>query len=82
MAAMHTITRRLGEWAPLPLRLIVGYGFLVHGYAKLMRGPDSFAAVLHTLGALRPHLLAWLTTLVEPIGGAGPLSVDAQRSRR
>ncbi|HKW39158.1 MAG TPA: DoxX family protein [Burkholderiales bacterium] len=71
---MHTITRRLGEWAPLPLRLIVGYGFLVHGYAKLMRGPDSFAAVLHTLGAPLPHLLAWLTTLVELAGGAAVLA--------
>ena len=38
------------RWAPLPLRLIVGYGFIAHGYAKLMRGPESFAGVLHVLG--------------------------------
>ena len=62
-------TRALGPWAPLPLRLIVGYGFIVHGYAKLSRGPETFAAVLHTLGVPMPHLLAWLTTLVELIGG-------------
>ena len=61
--------RTLDKWAPLPLRLIVGYGFLAHGYAKLARGPDSFAAVLHTIGVPLPHLLAWLTTLVELIGG-------------
>jgi putative oxidoreductase len=59
----------LARWAPLPLRLIVGYGFIVHGYAKLSRGPDTFAAVLHTLGVPLPHLLAWLTTLVELVGG-------------
>lgn len=58
------------RWAPLPLRLIVGYGFLVHGYAKLMRGPESFAGVLHVLGVPSPHLLAWATTLVELLGGA------------
>lgn len=58
------------RWAPLPLRLIVGYGFLAHGYAKLMRGPDSFAGVLHVLGVPAPHLLAWATTLVELLGGA------------
>ena len=58
------------RWAPLPLRLIVGYGFLVHGYAKLMRGPDNFAGVLHVLGVPSPHLLAWATTLVELLGGA------------
>ena len=46
------------RWASLPLRLIVGYGFIVHGYAKLSRGPDAFAVVLHTLGVPAPHLLA------------------------
>lgn len=63
----------LARWAPLPLRLIVGYGFIVHGYAKLVRGPETFAAVLHTLGVPLPHLFAWLTTLVEIIGGAAVL---------
>ena len=59
----------LTRWAPLPLRLIVGYGFIVHGYAKLARGPETFAGVLHTIGVPLPHLLAWLTTLVELLGG-------------
>lgn len=59
----------LRRWAPLPLRLIVGYGFVVHGFAKLSRGPESFAVVLHTLGVPSPHLLAWATMLVELLGG-------------
>jgi putative oxidoreductase len=63
----------LTRWAPLPLRLIVGYGFILHGFAKLSRGPESFAAVLHTIGVPLPHLLAWLTTLVELIGGGAIL---------
>ena len=67
-------TRALGQWAPVPLRLIVGYGFIAHGYAKLARGPDTFAAVLHTLGVPAPHLLAWLTTLIELIGGLAVLA--------
>jgi len=46
----------------------------VHGYAKLARGPDAFAAVLHTLGVPAPHVLAWLTTLVELIGGLAILA--------
>lgn len=61
--------RMLALWAPLPLRLIVGYGFIAHGYAKFSRGPETFAVVLHTLGVPMPFLLAWLTTLVELIGG-------------
>ncbi|WP_210199987.1 DoxX family protein [Mesorhizobium sp. WSM4313] len=61
-------------WAPLPIRLIVGFGFLAHGYVKLSRGPESFGGVLQTLGVPVPHLLAWLTTLVELIGGSAVLA--------
>jgi putative oxidoreductase len=53
----------------IPLRLIVGYGFMAHGYAKFSRGPETFAVVLDTIGVPIPFLLAWLTTLVELIGG-------------
>jgi putative oxidoreductase len=61
-------------WAPLPIRLIVGFGFLAHGYAKLSRGPESFGVVLQTLGVPVPQFLAWLTTLVELVGGAAVLA--------
>ena len=60
----------LRDWAPLPIRLIVGYGFMAHGFAKLTRGPDTFAVVLHTLGVPLPDLAAWVTTAVEILGGA------------
>ena len=61
--------RLVHRLAPLPLRLVVGYGFIAHGLAKLSRGPDTFAVVLHTLGVPLPFVAAWLTTLVELIGG-------------
>src|SRR5260370_13396743 len=61
-------------WAAIPLRLIVGYGFMEHGFAKLSKGPENFAAILHTMGVPAPHLMAWLTILTELIGGlARPL---------
>src|SRR5215467_4905078 len=60
-------------WAPLPLRLIVGYGFMEHGYAKLAWGPEVFAAILHTMGVPAPHLMAWLTILTELFGGLAVL---------
>jgi len=59
----------IARWAPVPLRLIVGYGFMQHGIAKLSRGPDAFATILHALGVPAPHLMAWLTILVELLGG-------------
>jgi putative oxidoreductase len=53
----------------IPLRLVVGFGFMEHGYAKLARGPESFAAILHALGAPAPMLFAWITIVVELFGG-------------
>src|ERR1700740_2156736 len=55
-------------WAPIPLRLIVGYGFMEHGFAKLSKGLEAFAVILHTIGVPAPHLMAWLPILVELIG--------------
>jgi len=57
------------EWSLFALRLAVGGGFIAHGYAKLSRGPDAFAAVLQALLVPVPHLMAWLTILVELGGG-------------
>src|SRR6266446_2988643 len=45
-------------WAAIPLRLIVGYGFMEHGFAKLSKGPENFAAILHTMGVPAPHGMA------------------------
>lgn len=56
-------------WYAIPLRLIVGYGFIAHGYAKLARGPDSFANILSALGVFDPPLMAWATILIEIFGG-------------
>jgi putative oxidoreductase len=56
-------------WYAIPLRLILGYGFLAHGWAKLLKGPDSFAAILQAIGVPAPHWMAWLTILVEIVGG-------------
>jgi putative oxidoreductase len=34
--------------------LIVGYGFIEHGFAKLSKGPDPFANILQAMGVLDP----------------------------
>src|SRR5215470_4924375 len=56
-------------WYAIPLRLIVGFGFMEHGYAKIARGPEKYASILHALGVPAPDLLAWATILVELFGG-------------
>jgi putative oxidoreductase len=63
----------IARWAPVPLRLIVGYGFMEHGFAKLARGLDAFPAILQAIGVPAPHLMGWLTILVEIFGGLAVL---------
>lgn len=53
----------------LPLRLVIGSGFMEHGYAKLARGPEGFIAILHALGMPFADLLGWATIAIELIGG-------------
>jgi putative oxidoreductase len=60
----------LARWAALPLRLIVGGGFMVHGFLKLGRGVEVFAAALAGLDIPAPHLMAWITVLIEVVAGA------------
>ena len=70
LARAHCLFPELqGAWWALPLRLIVGFGFMQHGWAKLSRGPDDFIAILTALHMPAPALLAWATILVELVGG-------------
>ena len=57
------------EWYAIPLRLIVGFGFMQHGFAKLARGPEDFIGILHAIGMPAPFLAGWATIIVEIVGG-------------
>jgi putative oxidoreductase len=59
----------ISRWSPIPLRLIVGFGFMQHGFAKLSRGPDVFAGILQALAVPAPHLIAWVNIFTELLGG-------------
>ena len=62
------------QWVPLPLRLVIGYGFMAHGWAKLSRGPAGFAKLLQQIGAPLPEVTAWASTFVEILGGLAILA--------
>jgi putative oxidoreductase len=70
---LSTAALNLSRWAPLPLRLIVGYGFLAHGLAKLEKGPERFVDILQAIGTPLPRFMAWLTILAEVLGGLAVL---------
>src|SRR5258708_8579463 len=65
----RVVASQVARWAAMPLRLIVGYGFAEHGFAKLLRGPDNFAGLLHALGVPMAHVFAGITILTEILGG-------------
>lgn len=57
------------QWALLLLRIVVGFGFVAHGWAKWSRGPEKFGGLLHALGVPFPEATAWMVTSVELLGG-------------
>jgi putative oxidoreductase len=56
-----------------PNTQIVGYGFMAHGYSKLVTGPEHFAQILHSLGVSMPGLMGWINIVVELVGGLAVL---------
>ena len=62
------------HWAAIPLRLIVGFGFIEHGYAKIVNGPNHLFAILHAFGVPAPNLMGWATILIELFGGLAVLA--------
>jgi len=48
---------------------MVGFGFIEHGYAKLVNGPAAFVSILRALGVPAPHVMASVIILIELLGG-------------
>jgi putative oxidoreductase len=49
--------------------MILGVGFMVHGWAKWKRGPAAFAELLKQVHVPLPVANAWLVTVLEIFGG-------------
>ena len=60
---------RWQRWVPIPIRMILGVGFIVHGWAKWSLGPAAFAELLKQVDVPLPLANAWLVTLLEIFGG-------------
>ena len=60
---------RWRRWVPVPIRIILGVGFMAHGWAKWSRGPEVFAQLLNQAHVPLPLANAWLVTLLEIFGG-------------
>jgi putative oxidoreductase len=62
---------RVRSLAPVPLRLLLGFGFLMHGYPKLFTGDgnEGFVGMLESIGLPAPGLSAYLIGAFEFFGG-------------
>lgn len=58
------------RWTLLPIRIVLGIGFLLHGLAKWQRGPAKFSLLLQQAGVPFPLHTAWMVTFLEIFGGA------------
>lgn len=65
---------RTSQWAPLLMRLVMGYGFMVHGWVKLSRGPARFETLLAQIGVPFSKLMSWVVPFVELLGGIAVLA--------
>lgn len=65
---LERYTTRLVPYATLPLRLVVGIAFLLHGWPKLVN-PNRFINIVTNAGFPSPELLAWIPIIMEPLGG-------------
>lgn len=57
------------DWVTLILRLIMGTGFIVHGWAKISRGTAGFGKLLAWIGIPLPQVTAAVTSWIELTGG-------------
>ena len=55
-------------------RLVVGFGFLQHGFAKVMNGPHHFASSLSGLGVAAPEIMSRVTIAAELTCGSAVLA--------
>lgn len=57
------------EWAYLLLRVVIGFGFVSHGWVKFSRGTAGFEKLLTQTGVPFAHFFSWVVPLIEVSGG-------------
>lgn len=63
------MNKKREQWAPLLLRLTMGYGFMAHGIVKLSRGTAGFEKLLAQTGVPFSHAASRIVPFVELLGG-------------
>lgn len=61
--------KNYNQLALLILRIVIGFGFMAHGWAKWSRGLGGFEKLLTQLHVPLPNLMAGISTATELFGG-------------
>ena len=61
----------VNDLVPVPLRLVIGFGFAYHGAPKLFsaEGHAGFTGMLQNLGVPAAGLMSWVVGIIEFFGG-------------
>jgi putative oxidoreductase len=72
---VRTEMQRLADWAPLPLRVALGAGLIIHGGIKLFvgGGHENIVHMVGQLGVPFADAMGWVVGAVECFGGLGIL---------
>lgn len=72
--ALQKFLGKYSDWALIPLRVVVGLSFILHGWGKLfgaMPGLEAWTGMLAGMGVPAAGVMAWVVGLIELLGGAG-----------
>lgn len=63
-------------WGPVPIRILIGFGFIYHGFIKLFTsiGHENFLRLLNSIGVPLPNIISWLIGGLEFFGGIAVLA--------
>jgi putative oxidoreductase len=63
--------KKWSQWAPIPIRIVLGLGLAYHGFPKLFSalGQASFISMLQSMGVPAPGLMVWVIGILEFGGG-------------
>ncbi len=74
-AGIPVAAGRFRDWAPLPLRVMLGAGLIIHGGIKLFApgGHENISHMVGQLGVPFADAMGWVVGAVECFGGLGIL---------
>ena len=67
--ALRSFYDFVNPWTWPLVRIAVGWDLIVHGYGKILRGPDQQAALLARDKLIYPYFFALFLTFIEFLGG-------------